>query len=483
MNACDVYRLDDLTIDLARRRVERAGRALDVSGLSFDLLAFLVSRGGDVMSFDDLIAGVWAPAVVGEETVSQRVKLLRQALGDDSRRPRYIRSVRGRGYQLAVPPQPAEAAPVGVQPKRRRALAIGAVAVLALGVAAAWYLHTRMPATAPPRENLVERARYYAGIGQDENNERAIALYEEALAHDATNVPAMLGLSHALSARVCLYNREPRWLDRADALAEAVLAAHPGDSLAHGALAYAYDCRGRIDSAIREYERAIALDPAARNDSLASVAHLYAVKGRLAEALHADLAAANSAEGLHFLELQIARTLELLGYAAQAEQRYARIFELYPDNVFANAAYPRNLWLQGRYADAQAALARAIARPPHPTTFLLEGELALVRGDRAAAGAAFARAAALRPHQSMPATLARLYAAEPPDPAWLRARLEAERRDLETDEHWPDDWLEIALIEIALEDRAGATAALERAAAEGYRDGAYLRTSALFRPL
>ena len=59
--------------------------------------------GVEVVEFDELIEAVWAPAVVGEETVTQRVKLLRQALGDDGRNPRYVRSIRGRGYQLCGP--------------------------------------------------------------------------------------------------------------------------------------------------------------------------------------------------------------------------------------------------------------------------------------------------------------------------------------------------------------------------------------------
>src|SRR6185312_12674563 len=103
------YALLDLHIDLDAKRVERAGHTLDVTGLSFDLLACLLARGNAVVTFDELMAAVWAPAVVNEDTVTQRVRLLRQALGDDGRHPRYIRSVRGRGYQLLTKPQLAAA--------------------------------------------------------------------------------------------------------------------------------------------------------------------------------------------------------------------------------------------------------------------------------------------------------------------------------------------------------------------------------------
>jgi DNA-binding winged helix-turn-helix (wHTH) protein len=102
-------RLLDLIVDTASQQVMRNDARLDVSGLNFRLLACLLAHGDAVVDIDTLMADVWAPAVVNEETVTQRVKLLRQALGDDSRQPRYIRSVRGRGYQLCSAPQPVAA--------------------------------------------------------------------------------------------------------------------------------------------------------------------------------------------------------------------------------------------------------------------------------------------------------------------------------------------------------------------------------------
>jgi len=102
---------------------------------------------------------VWRRLVVGPETVVQRVKLLRQALDDTPGDPRYIASLRGRGYQLRadvrrveralssvsteVQEHPSPGAPPVDQPSGfvppatpRRGLAIGAalvVAALALG--------------------------------------------------------------------------------------------------------------------------------------------------------------------------------------------------------------------------------------------------------------------------------------------------------------------------------------------------------------
>lgn len=474
------WRLDDLTVDVARRRVQRGGQPLELGGLTFDVFACLLAQGDRVVGFDELIAAVWAPAVVGEETVTQRIKLLRQALGDDGRNPRYVRSVRGKGYQLCdVPQRLDEPAPLSPSTHRWRwPLLLTALPLALLG----GYALRREPAAPPSeRDEQLQRARYYAGIGQKDDVERAIGLYQQLLARDPADRAAQTGLSFAYSTRVCLYNEAPVWAEHAQALAEAVLAAQPRDSLAEAALGYAYDCRGAMSEAITHYERAVALDPAARIDSAASLAYLYMVQGRLADALARNLDVAQRATNRpRFLDIQIARNLELLGETAAAERRYARSFRLYPDNVYSNAAWPRCLFLKNRFADAEAALAQARQRSEHPELYVLQAELALLQGRRDEAAAAYAAAARLRPHVSLPRTLAQLYAATPPDAAWLAARAQ----QLATLPHgWPENRLELAAVELARNERAAAIAALQAAVDDGWRDRAYLQTSALFRPL
>jgi TolB-like protein/DNA-binding winged helix-turn-helix (wHTH) protein len=96
----EVFEISDLVIDVARQRVTRAAAEIALPNLSFDLLLVLIRAAPAVVSNDDLMAQVWPGLVVSPETVSQRVKLLRHALGDDPRAPRYIAGLRGRGYRL-----------------------------------------------------------------------------------------------------------------------------------------------------------------------------------------------------------------------------------------------------------------------------------------------------------------------------------------------------------------------------------------------
>jgi DNA-binding winged helix-turn-helix (wHTH) protein len=98
--AFGVYEVSDLVIDLARQRVTRAAAEIALPKLSFNLLLVLIRAAPAVLSNDELMAQVWPGLVVSPETVSRRVKLLRDALGDDPRVPRYIAGLRGRGYRL-----------------------------------------------------------------------------------------------------------------------------------------------------------------------------------------------------------------------------------------------------------------------------------------------------------------------------------------------------------------------------------------------
>jgi TolB-like protein len=96
------YRLDDLTIDTGRQIVSRAGAVIPLPKLSYDLLLALVRAAPDLVSLDELMRLVWPGVIVSPETVSQRIKLLRDALEDEPRDPRYIAGLRGRGYQMVV---------------------------------------------------------------------------------------------------------------------------------------------------------------------------------------------------------------------------------------------------------------------------------------------------------------------------------------------------------------------------------------------
>jgi TolB-like protein/DNA-binding winged helix-turn-helix (wHTH) protein/Tfp pilus assembly protein PilF len=97
------YRVGDLKVDCGSQRVTRGDDEIVLPKLSFDLLVALTRAAPNLLSIDGLMREVWPNYIVNPETVSQRVKLLRDALGDDPHAPRYIEGLRGRGYRMIAP--------------------------------------------------------------------------------------------------------------------------------------------------------------------------------------------------------------------------------------------------------------------------------------------------------------------------------------------------------------------------------------------
>ena len=96
----DRLQIDDLTIDTGTRQVWRGEQKLDLPKLSYRMLLALVEAAPNVVTFDELARIVWPGKVVSPETITQRIKLVRKALGDDANAPRYIGAKRGEGYRL-----------------------------------------------------------------------------------------------------------------------------------------------------------------------------------------------------------------------------------------------------------------------------------------------------------------------------------------------------------------------------------------------
>lgn len=88
-----------------KRECKVGDEAVCLTPTSFKLLAFLMARAPQVVTFEELLEQVWKPRVVGRETVKQQVKTLRQQLGSQAH---MIESVRGVGYRLQESDFPSE---------------------------------------------------------------------------------------------------------------------------------------------------------------------------------------------------------------------------------------------------------------------------------------------------------------------------------------------------------------------------------------
>jgi DNA-binding response OmpR family regulator len=94
--------LGDIRIEPGTRTVLRAGEPVALRPKEFDLLLTLARRGGEVISRFELLREVWGyGSDVTSRTVDTHVGQLRAKLEPDPAEPRWILTVRKRGYRLA----------------------------------------------------------------------------------------------------------------------------------------------------------------------------------------------------------------------------------------------------------------------------------------------------------------------------------------------------------------------------------------------
>ncbi|HYJ29570.1 MAG TPA: winged helix-turn-helix domain-containing protein [Allosphingosinicella sp.] len=114
----------EFILDPADERVRGPSGPVKLGNKAFRLLLQMVGERGKLVTKEELFSSVWDGTIVSEAALTSAVKELRRALGDDTRTPRFIESVYGRGYRFiaevaeadaavaaAPPPQPAPARP------------------------------------------------------------------------------------------------------------------------------------------------------------------------------------------------------------------------------------------------------------------------------------------------------------------------------------------------------------------------------------
>jgi Tol biopolymer transport system component/DNA-binding winged helix-turn-helix (wHTH) protein len=98
-----LYTFDDVQVDSAGFRVERAGQTVPLEPKAFDLLVLLLERRGHLVTKQEILDTVWRQTAVSDNALTRIVAHLRKALGDDARDARYIETVPTRGYRWLAP--------------------------------------------------------------------------------------------------------------------------------------------------------------------------------------------------------------------------------------------------------------------------------------------------------------------------------------------------------------------------------------------
>jgi len=99
----NLYEFDHFRLDLSEKMLTKDGATVPLTPKAFDTLALLVEKSGRLVEKDELMNHLWPDTSVEENSLSQNIYLVRKALGEESRGPRYIETVPRRGYRFAAP--------------------------------------------------------------------------------------------------------------------------------------------------------------------------------------------------------------------------------------------------------------------------------------------------------------------------------------------------------------------------------------------
>ncbi|UCF68117.1 MAG: transcriptional regulator [Acidobacteriota bacterium] len=94
------YRIADFIVSPSRRLLLHEGREVALIPRYFDLLVLLIERRDEALSRREILDTVWSDVIVSDGALSQAIRTLRRALGDDSRGQKFIRTVPRYGYQF-----------------------------------------------------------------------------------------------------------------------------------------------------------------------------------------------------------------------------------------------------------------------------------------------------------------------------------------------------------------------------------------------
>jgi DNA-binding winged helix-turn-helix (wHTH) protein len=113
-------RFGEFVLDRDSRQLFRDGAEVHLQPKAYEVLDLLVRSRPRALSKQHIRAQLWPETVVGDASLTVAVAELRAALGDDSKEPRFVRTVYGFGYAFggeAEAEKPGGAASAGVAPR------------------------------------------------------------------------------------------------------------------------------------------------------------------------------------------------------------------------------------------------------------------------------------------------------------------------------------------------------------------------------
>ncbi|HEY0680747.1 MAG TPA: winged helix-turn-helix domain-containing protein [Steroidobacter sp.] len=391
-----IYAFDRFELDLATVELRAGGKVVDLEPQVFALLALLVENGERLVSKDEIIEKVWDGRVVSDAAVASRVKTARQALGDDGKSQRFIKTIHGQGYRFVekartVRPAPAVQIPDVDSTRTNPALldmvhrldkmSRPSLAVLPFRYIAGDERYAPL-ASALPDELITDLARLRWLLVTARGSSFRLRATEGSF----SDIGRLLGVRYCLSGTVEVSaDRLVILVDLVDTTDDAVIWADRFSGRIDDVHAIREEIRSKVLMALEIriplHEASLARLAAVENlDAWAAyhlgLQHLYrfnrvdnsAAMNLFQRAVDLDASFARANAGLSFVHFQSAfmhYTHDIADAISNARRFAERGLELDPLDPFVNFTMGRTYWLEGDLDTSLSWLERATDISPH----------------------------------------------------------------------------------------------------------------------
>jgi DNA-binding winged helix-turn-helix (wHTH) protein len=249
------FRLAEWTVKPEDGSLTSSETSIRLEPQLMDLLVFLCSRAGQVVSKQEVLDTVWGGRFVSDDTIKGSFYQLRKALGDNPKEPRFLETLPKRGYRVLIEP-------VLIEPENdlyQKGRAVLAAELTPASLKQARLYFERFLESEPNHPGgLAGLARTYIAMASLGFGGELWIKAKTAAAHAAERDPK-LAEAHLALAAVCAVHDH----DLASAMREfdLALAQHPGDPTTLRWRARLFSAQGRHDAAIADARQAADADP------------------------------------------------------------------------------------------------------------------------------------------------------------------------------------------------------------------------------
>jgi TolB-like protein/DNA-binding winged helix-turn-helix (wHTH) protein/Tfp pilus assembly protein PilF len=195
---------ESFELDPKAQQLRRYGQPVRVERIPLEILILLVSKRGEIVSRDEIVAKVWGGTYVDtDNAINGAIRKVRQVLKDNPEEPKYIQTVTAKGYRFIAEVQPrvtaeaspTQSAPQAQQSRRRETVLVVALAALILAVGIFFAISRSRPRVEAPNGKYMLAVLPFENLTGDASQDYfSDGLTEEMITHLGNLDPEHLGI-------------------------------------------------------------------------------------------------------------------------------------------------------------------------------------------------------------------------------------------------------------------------------------------------